>query len=249
MAISRANVRHTFNDDWRQLCRDDDATSAVRHWREHSSWFERLEQPADALAAVQGVQDRALSRELLVIAGRCAVARRVLVQWMVPDVLRETNRQRVVYLAQGLEFDQAECDQLVVDALFRAVDDLAGLRREWPRLSLARRCVELVQQARDADWDWRFHTTLVGPDDEVSALDTSSTDKVWLRELVAELNASVRRGVIAPVDAEIVFATRAGEVPLGVVASRLNLSYAATQRRRHRAEAALQAANRLADAS
>lgn len=187
------------------------------------------------LAGLRSAADRSTSREVVRAAGDSAVLRRTLLQWIVPDLVKELNWQRATYRAAGLRFDPEEWAQAVLIAGWETVRAQAGRERNWPLLSLRTELRRRTRQTRERDWGWRDHAYLVGLDGDCDQLDLGAS----VATAHLELERAVSMGVIDRGDCALIELTRVHGFTATEIAKSLGVGYGVVIRRRRRAEARL----------
>lgn len=186
------------------------------------------------------------------------VARRLMLQVVVPFLERETTRWHTVFVQAHQSRTRAEVEQFVYVAAVQALRHLES--REgvaWPVLDVVRMTRASVKATVRADERWNEATTtfddnadpetlhgvvgdgplVVGEDDQVRPA----------AELGRVLNELVASGRVTASTAALVWQTRCGLASFDELAGELATPAATLRRRRHRAEEALQGA--MADAA
>lgn len=187
--------------------------------------------PRRLLSDLRSSRDRQRSLAILKSARGCPVRHRVLLQWLLPDLIREVNAARKKHSQIGRSFDCEEVGQRVLAAGVVAVATLAGRRLEWPLLALRSELRHQLHQTLDEDDSW-YRQLEVFDEPESWPAPTKDVEFGLLCEVVAA-------GAIEAEDAEIIELTRLHGFSIQEVADLSGRSYRAVQQRRWRAERSL----------
>jgi len=181
----------------------------------------------DLLAQLRSAESRQISQGILVAARCCEFRRRVLLQWLLPDLIREANRLRSADLRSGQTLDCSEVGQRVVAAAVEAISHLAGRPVRWPLLALQSEFRRRLRVERCAEKPW-LSSIEFNPAVAPAAVAQGDEFGVLADAIVA--------GAIGKGDAEIISLTRVHGYSLEQVAAMRGSAYRAVQQRRRRAE-------------
>lgn len=220
--------------DWQHLGRSVEARMAARRWRASEPSLAGFDSPADVVAACQRRGDPRSTNDLLGallrLAADCAVARRALLQAVLPTLADRARRRRP---DAGVVWDGVEeqCAELVALTLER-IAEVAGTSPEWPSHAIVgpafARFRWASQMARR-----RVPTVVLEAAHHVAAPVDSAA------ELGAVLTAAVRSGGLRRADAALIWATRVLGVTPAEVAERERRDVRAVRVQRARAERTL----------
>ena len=181
--------------------------------------------------------------ELLILArAGDQLARRVMLQAVVPALEAETTRWHRVFTNHLVSPTRDEIEQLVYAAAIQALCQLESRERvTWPVLDVLRAIRRLVGASVRSDERWAQSTVSIDQTESVdipaAPVDTDPSD--GLRRVLDDL---VDAGRVSAENASLVWHTRSGNRTFEDLADEYGTSPDTLRRRRHRAEQALHGA-------
>lgn len=262
---SRSRIR--ADRDWQRFATSRRGAAALDQWRSTCPHLGRHQSLDEVVLAMRG-ESREMSNhywaELLHLARQGVdLARRVMIQVLVPFLERETTRWDQIFTNARHRQTRAEIEQLVYFAVVQSLQRLEARDTpiSWPVLDVVRETRRIVTGAIRTDERWSELTLSL--DDQASAHSTDDDsdhntqavtlvledeDQVppaeGLHSVLAEL---VRAGRISESNASLVWQTRCGIRSFDELAQERCTTADTLRRRRHRAEQSLFGA--MADAA
>lgn len=248
----RENRSHIHADEeWDQIVRGRRGSAILSRWAESSPRLADHRNLSDVVTAMRHL-DREVSNaywsELLVLARTGdQLARRVMLQAVVPALEAETSRWHRVFANQLVSPTRDEIEQLVYAGAIQAIYRLESRERvTWPVLDVLRATRSFVTLSMRSDERWAQLTVSIDQTKsaEIPAAPTDANPSDGLREVLQEL---VGAGRVSAANASLVWRTRSGSRTFEDLADEYGATPGTLRRRRHRAEQALHGA--LADAA
>lgn len=191
------------------------------------------------------------------------LARRVMLQVLVPFLERETTRWDQIFTGNRRRQSRAEIEQLVYFAVLQSLRRLEARNAPiaWPVLDVVRETRRIVTAAIRTDERWSELTLSLDDQDSACSTDFSSAHDTSAGRLVLQdydqvppaeglrsvLTELVRAGRISESNASLVWQTRCGVRSFDELAEERSTTADTLRRRRHRAERSLYGA--MADAA
>ncbi len=232
--------------EWDRIARERRGSAALSRWAATSPNLAAHRNLNQVLTAMRHL-GREASNEYwaeLLILGRAGdqLARRVMLQAVVPALEAETTRWHRVFTNHLVSPTRDEVEQLVYAAAIQALSQLESRERvTWPVLDVLRGVRRLVGASVRSDERWAQSTVSIDQAESVdiaaAPVDTSPSD--GLREVLLEL---VDAGRVSAENASLVWHTRSGSRTFEDLAEEYGTSPDTLRRRRHRAERALHGA-------
>jgi hypothetical protein len=181
----------------------------------------------------EGAESVRLMRPLVRVAASDPLARRAVLQVMVPVMCARIRAVRAGCSRSGAEIDLDEASQLVVTAMVSVIDRVAGRDLTWPIIYLRSKLGRKVNAA--VSRLIREQLALV----EVELAPPAPAPSDSLSELRDLLVRAARRGVVSQSDAQLVWLTRVGGWKTHELTDRFGATRDTLLRRRSRAERAI----------
>ncbi len=248
----RENRSHIHADEeWDQIVRGRRGSAILSRWADNSPRLADHRNLSDVVTAMRHL-DREASNvywsELLVLARTGdQLARRVMLQAVVPALEAETTRWHRVFGNQLVSPTRDEIEQLVYAGAIQAIYRLESRTQvTWPVLDVLRATRSFVTRSMRSDERWAQLTVSIDQTEsaEIPAAPTDANPSDGLREVLQEL---VGAGRVSAANASLVWRTRSGGRTFEDLADEYGATPGTLRRRRHRAEQALHGA--LADAA
>lgn len=225
--------------EWQRILNDPSSVRRLASWRLDYPILEPCVTLDEVLEAVDG---RALEESsevvwsLLALAGSDELARRTVVQVIVPGLA--TEAAWLMSWARRVDarlIDDGEVDQMLLDAAMAAIADAIGLRRRWPIKSILRRVHRLlIRETRR-----RERTRCEEPTELDRATVDASGSPSAAAMLVEILNEGRERAVVTDRDVELLWLIGVEGYTTDELAPGLGISPRAVAQRRLRAESRL----------
>lgn len=238
-----SNCSSRAETDWAQIVRSRRASMTLALWGQSSPNLGRHRSLDDVVVAMRGL-DRSRSNpywdELLAIARTGdQLARRVMLQVVVPGLEAETTRWHHVFTGTGPTHSRSELQQVVYASAVQAIHHLESTRRvSWPVLDVLRATRRLVRRQVRSDERWAAATISV-EDPDCPDLPASTAEVDPFDGLDQVLRELVEAGRVSPENASLVWQTRSGRQTFEDLAVVSGVSADSLRRRRHRTEQAL----------
>ncbi len=243
----RENRSHIHADgEWDQIVRGRRGSAALSRWAETSPHLGSRRSLNDVLMAVRHL-DREASNEYwseLLILARTGdqLARRVMLQAVVPALEAETTRWHRVFANHLVSPTRDEIEQLVYAGAIQAIYRLESRERvTWPVLDVLRATRGSVTSSMRSDERWAQSTISIDQTEsaEIPAAPAETNPADGLRQVLHEL---VDAGRVSAENASLVWRTRSGNRTFEDLADEYGATPSTLRRRRHRAEQALHGA-------
>ncbi len=238
---NRSRIR--ADGEWDRIARERRGSAALSRWAVTSPNLATHRNLKQVLAAMRYL-DREASNEYwaeLLILARAGdqLARRVMLQAVVPALEAETTRWHRVFTNYLVSPTRDEVEQLVYAAAIQALSQLECRERvTWPVLDVLRAVRRLVGVSVRCEERWAQSTVSI---DQVESVDIAAAPvdadpSDGLREVLLEL---VDAGRVSAENASLVWRTRSGSRTFDDLAHEYGTSPDTLRRRRHRTEQAL----------
>jgi len=243
----RENRSHIHADDeWDQIARGRRGSTALARWAKTSPHLGGHRSLNDVLMAVRHLDREASNEywsELLMLArSGDQLARRVMLQAVVPALEAETTRWHRVFANHLVSPTRDEIEQLVYAGAIQAIYRLESRERvTWPVLDVLRATRGFVTSSMRSDERWAQVTVSIDQTEsaEIPAAPVETNPADGLRQVLHEL---VDAGRVSAENASLVWHTRSGSRTFEDLADDYGATPGTLRRRRHRAEQALRGA-------
>jgi len=232
--------------EWDRIAGGRRGTTALARWAPSSptlSTHRTLDEVIDAMRHLDREASNEYWAELLALARHGdQLARRVMLQAVVPALEAEITRWCRVFTDHWLGPTRDEIEQLVYAAAVQALKQLEARQRvSWPVLDLLRATRRMVAVSVRADERWAQSTVSIDHPESVDlpAAPVDSNPADGLRHVLHQL---VDAGRVSAENASLVWQTRSGFKTFEDLAQEYGTSPDTLRRRRHRAEQALHGA-------
>ena len=235
MQLNHRSVIDALEAEWPIVATSTRATSRLRDW---STLEPNLAMYDSLLAVVRAVHDAdrqesaTVARALVRLAGRDDLARRAVLQLMVPVMCRRVQWLRSWGRNVGVEVDLDEASQTVVAAMVEVIDRVGGRTVAWPVTYLRSKLRKALFQLADREAQQRLGIRELDFDHPAPA-------PSGLPELEDVLVCATRNGVVSQQDAALVWMTRVGGWETAELTDQFGGTPKTLLKRRERAEHAL----------
>ncbi len=236
MSHTYRHVIDALEAEWPTIAHCPATRQRLRTWADAEPVLAGYTSLADVVFAVhhgEHAVSMAVSTALVRVAGDDLLARRALLQVMVPVMVRRVRWLRTTSRMIGAELDVDEAAQTVVVTMLEVIDRVAGRSLGWPISSLHSKLRKALFITADRhEQRVRAETQL----DTAMATIEPSTAAVDLADVLVQ---ATRRGALTGRDCALVWMTRIGGWEPSELTEQFGATHNTLLRRRQRAEAAL----------
>ncbi len=195
--------------EWAQISSERRSRDRLRAWAEGEPSLDglaSLQEVADAIAVPLGRSQEesiAITQAVIRLAAVEPMARRLLLQVMVPIAMKECFRTVDVVRMSRVSIDDAEIASVVLGATDDAIASVAGTTIDYPLRNLHRRMVKrLVRRREKLITQAREVLEYVAQDQPAAVVEASPA------ELLADtLTLAIERGIVSAGDARLMWAS------------------------------------------
>ncbi len=254
---NRSRIR--ADRDWQRFATSRRGATALDQWRStcpHLGRHQSLDEIVVAMRSETRERSNYYWAELLNLARQGVdLARRVMLQVLVPFLERETTRWEQIFTSGRHRQSRAEIEQLVYFAVLQSLQRLEARNMPvaWPVLDVVRETRRIVTASVRNDERWSELTLSLDDRETAHSADHGSPRESAVGPLVLEdedqippaeglhrvLTELVRAGRISESNASLVWQTRCGMRSFDELAQERCTTADTLRRRRHRAEMSL----------
>jgi hypothetical protein len=236
MSRTYRNVIDALEAEWPTIAHSPATRERLRMWAISEPALAGYTSLVDVVLAVRtGERDvsTAVSAALVRVAGTDALARRALLQIMIPVMAQRVRWLRTTSRMVGSELEVDEAAQTVVAAMVEVIGRVGGRSVDWPISCLRSKLRKTLFITADR------HEHQVRTETQFDIATATVEPSCAAAELEDVLVQATRRGVLTGRDSALVWMTRVGGWEPSELTERFGATHTTLLRRRQRAEAAL----------
>ena len=237
MSHTFRNVIDALEAEWPTIAHTPTSRHKLRTWAEAEPALTGFGSLADVVHVIHHTDrdvSTAVSAAILRVAGSDLLARRVLLQVMIPVMAQRVRWLRNTSRIGGAEVEVDEAAQTVVAAMVEVIGRVAGRTVVWPISTLRSK----LRKTLFVTIDRNEHRTRTETQLDITTTPTIE-DSTAVADIENFLVGASRRGVVSKRDCQLVWMTRIGGWEPSELTERFGATHNTLLRRRQRAEAAL----------
>ena len=208
-AMTCKELGFALNSEWACISSERRSRGQLRDWsavEPDLAGLTSLQQVVEAIAVPIGMpaeESMAITKAVIRLAASEPLASRLLLQVMVPIMMKESYRSLKVVRMCRVNIDDGEIVSLVLLAANDAIASVAGTTLDWPLRNLHRRMVKrLIRRREKLIANARELLEYLPPEQAAPLEETTAA------ELLAQtLDLAMSRGIVSSDDARLVWAS------------------------------------------